>query len=152
MLSSLFISQIVNEVGRVLDRTGSGERVLVCEQARFGKALAAAGVPVVQLASKRRSLRRRTGPRVYAYATQLPVADASVSALVGFGLGQRPDWSGLLWEWARAVRSGGHVVMVDRADRAELTRRALCSGLIDIEQSSAGRYVITSGAVVKLPG
>lgn len=151
MLSSLFISQVVDEVRQLLERTGSQDRVVVCDQARFGNALAAGGVPVVQVAAKRRSLRRRSGARIYGSAASIPLADNSVSAVVGFGVGQLDDWTAQLSEWSRTIRPGGQVVMIDRSAAGELTRRALCGGLIDIEQRTASRYVITSGAVAKLP-
>ncbi len=151
MLSSLFITQVVSEVGHLLETSGTGDRVVVCDQSRFGRALAASGVSVVLLASKRRSLRRGTGGRVQGHASQLPLAAASVSALVSFGLGHREAWLPFLAEWSRAVRENGRIVLVDKSPPAELTRRALCGGLANIEQCHAGRYVITSGTVTKLP-
>lgn len=150
MLSSLFITQVVTEVGRILEGCEDAP-VIVCDQSRFGKALAANGLPVVQVASKRRSLRRKTGRRIYGHAGQLPLADASVGAIVGFGLGQTEHWQPVLAEWSRAIHEGGQIVLVDKSTPSELTRRVLCAGLANIEQSTAARYVITSGVVTKLP-
>jgi len=152
VLSSLFITQVVTEVGSLLERTHAGDRVVVCDQSRFGKALGATGVPVMHVAAKRGSLRRRDGQRIYGSAGRLPLADGSVSAVIGFGLGQHEHWQSILSEWARAVREDGQIVLVDKSPKTELTRRVLCSGLAGIEQQTAGRYVITSGAVTRLPG
>lgn len=79
----------------------------------------------------------------------LPLADGTLAALVGAGAGETPDGARLLAEWTRAVRHGGAVVLVDRAPREVLTRRALCAGLREIEQRMAGRLVVTSGLVFR---
>jgi hypothetical protein len=47
------------------------------------------------------------------------------------------------------VRDDGLVILL--GDEAEASsRRALCAGLVDIEQRSSGRFVLTSGRVKKL--
>ena len=52
--------------------------------------------------------------------------------------------------WARLVRDGGVLVLVDRGAPAVASRRALAAGVTDLEQRSAGRMVITSGVVSAL--
>ncbi|HKA87753.1 MAG TPA: hypothetical protein VKE22_08820 [Haliangiales bacterium] len=66
--------------------------------------------------------------------------DADVGAIVG-----EPQGDGELDRWVEAVRAGGAVVQVGREPREEATRRALCAGLVDIEQRVAGRWVVTIG-------
>ena len=51
---------------------------------------------------------------------------------------------------ARVVRDGGVIVFVDQGDAVEASRRALCSGLMEIEQRTAGRTIVTSGRVAHL--
>jgi hypothetical protein len=71
-------------------------------------------------------------------ATLAPGSD--VGAIVG-----EPHGDDELARWASAVRAGGAVLQVGRAPREEASRRALCAGLVDIEQRAAGRWVVTSG-------
>lgn len=56
----------------------------------------------------------------------------------------------MLAEWSRAVADGGLVVLVDRAPSIELSRRALCGGLAELQQRPAGRMTVTSGIVTEL--
>jgi hypothetical protein len=51
---------------------------------------------------------------------------------------------------ARVVRDGGVIVFVDKGDAVEASRRALCAGLVEIEQRTAGRTIVTSGRVAHL--
>lgn len=106
--------------------------------------------PVAPLATRARALRRARGRAARASAEALPLADGALAALVGAGAGERGDGAALLEAWARAVRDGGALVLVDRAPREEMTRRALAAGLRDIEQRVAGRLVVTSGVVRRL--
>jgi hypothetical protein len=71
-------------------------------------------------------------------AAFVPAAD--VGAIVG-----EPHDDDELARWAGAVRAGGAVLQVGRGPREEASRRALCAGLVDIEQRVAGRWVVTSG-------
>ena len=47
-------------------------------------------------------------------------------------------------------RHEGRVVFVDRGHAPEASRRALCSGLTEIQQRHAGRSTVTSGLVTHL--
>jgi hypothetical protein len=52
---------------------------------------------------------------------------------------------GSLEGWVQAVCEGGFLVLVDKGHPAVATRRALCAGLVDLEQRLAGKVVVTSG-------
>lgn len=122
--------------------------IAVLGQVRIGKAIEEHGHPVLLVANKPRGLRHANGAQVYSELDALPLTEHRLGGLVVFGIGQREDWGKVLKEWNRAVTQGGVVVLVDRVPPAELTRRALCSGLTDIEQRQTGRTIITSGRVM----
>lgn len=75
------------------------------------------------------------------------IEPASLAAVVGVDLAIEIAWEEALRGWSRVVRDGGAIVFVDRGHAYEASRRALCSGLTEIEQRRAGRAVITSGVV-----
>jgi hypothetical protein len=56
-----------------------------------------------------------------------------------------------LEEWIGALREGGVIVLVESGSREEAMRRALCAGLVELEQRVAGRAVVTSGRTRRLP-
>ena len=62
------------------------------------------------------------------------------------------DWEAAIAGWCQAVRNGGTLILVGRDSRTEQARRALCAGLVDLAQRTAGRAVVTSGRVRRLPG
>ena len=76
---------------------------------------------------------------VRAGAEALPCADAALAAVVAVRSADA------FAEWGRALRPGGALVMVGAGAEVELTRRALCAGLVDLEQRRVGRLVVTSG-------
>jgi len=90
-----------------------------------------------------RAARRVGGRALRANGAALPLADGALAALVGTGAAD----TDVLASWVRAVRDGGLVVLVDRVAPEEHTRRALCAGLVDLEQRTGGRHVVTSGRV-----
>jgi len=149
MFGSLFITQTVDAVSAALSTGDCQGAIVVVGQPRLGRALAERGHQVVVMSAKPRSLRRVAGERVYASAAALPVAEGAVAALVAVG-DSGGDGVALVGEWSRAVRGGGLVILVDRAPAVELSRRALCGGLAEIQQREAGRTVVTSGVVIKL--
>lgn len=155
MLGSLFIGQTVDTVVQALAAVGIGAdaesgMLAVLGQSRVGRALRELGYAVVIVAEKRKSLRRSGGDCVYGPLDDLPLADGGLAAVIGFEIGHSDDWQQRLAAWARVVRSGGALVLVDRASPSELTRRALCAGLTDIQQRQAGRTFITSGVIQRL--
>jgi hypothetical protein len=149
MFGALFITQTVDAVDAALAASDRAGAVGVFGLPRLAHALAARGRRVVVFAPRPRSLRRVAGDRVYASAAALPVAEGALSAWVAVGEVEG-DGVARVVEWSRAVRDGGLVILVDRAPAVELSRRALCGGLAEIEQREAGRTVVTSGVVVKL--
>jgi hypothetical protein len=152
VLGSWFLDKTAEAVDAALTDAGAGAPVAVVDHARLGQMLAERGRAVLQLAARPRSLRRLEGGRVYAAAGALPLAEAALGALIAVGVGELDDWQPRITEWSRAVRAGGVLVLIDRGPAAELTRRALCAGLADIRQRTAGRSFITTGAVVAIDG
>ena len=155
MLSLVFIAQTVQAVSDALRSAGVADEVLaVLDQPRLGRALAERGHRVVQVAARVKPLRRVAGDRVCGEWQALPFGDAGLAAVVALGIGQRDDWAEILASWSHVVRESGAIVMIDRTSGrvppSELTRRALCSGLAEIEQRQVGRTTVTSGRVRKL--
>lgn len=155
MLGSLFIGQTVETIAHALDAAridaaATGQfPLVVLGQPRVGRALRELGYRVVIAAQKRKALRRVSGERMCCDFDALPVADGSLAGIVAFDIGQSDSWQQQLSGWARAVRTDGALVLVDRASPAELTRRALCGGLLDIQQRQTGRTFVTSGLVAR---
>ena len=150
MVAGLFIGATADAVDRAL--AGTRGTVAVVGLPRLARALAERGRRVVAIADAPRALRRKRVDGAYASGAALPMQDSALAAVVGVGAGSVPAWAELLREWSRVVEEGGAVVMVDRGARPELSRRALCGGLMDLEQRVAGRTVITRGLVAKIPG
>ena len=146
MLSRLFVTPTALAIDEALRsagvRAGAG-RVAVIGPARVGRALAGRGHEVVQIVV-------RPGETPALTATEIAHADGGLAGVVGFGDGVRDDWSALLAGWARGLGDGGALVLVDRAPATELSRRALCGGLAEIQQRRAGRTWITSGLVTRV--
>jgi len=143
----LFLTQTVAAVGFALDAAEVSGRIAVIDWPRLGRQLSERQRDVLQVSPRLRSLRKQSGARVYADPAALPLGDASVAAVVCMGLGDDDRWQAVVGEYARVTREGGAIVMVDRAAATEMTRRALCAGLVEIEQRQAGRTVVTSGRV-----
>lgn len=170
MLLPWTAAPLTKAVARALRAAPEGRPVFVLGDGRLAQALAETGYRVVR-AGGDPSPRRRHAPDAICDEKRLPVASSTLSAVVGWAAGDREDWQELLAEWVRAVAPSGVVVLVDalsvsrlrpglgassgHARASELTRRALCAGLTDIEQRRAGRRMVTSGAVaaaLKLEG
>jgi SAM-dependent methyltransferase len=119
--------------------------VAVVGSPALAELLAQAGRRVAAVGRAERPLRRARHAAVRARAdlAGLPFADGALAALVA----APGDAAGALAELARAVRAGGLVVVLDTVPRDEASRRALCAGLVDLEQRAAGRAVVTSGRV-----
>lgn len=122
---SLFTGNAADEVRAALDRAGVSGRVAVVDNDRLARRLAEGGREVV--------------------AVEGALADAAYAAVVAGGLARADDWQARIAGWCRAVEPGGLVVLVDRGQATELARRALCGGLMAVEQRSAGRVLVTSG-------
>jgi len=119
---------------------GRGARLVVeaIAEARAGRGtVVVAGAPGLALVLRDRGLQVVAFGGGFGVET-LPFADAELAALVVRG----PEPPG---GWLRAVRPGGAVVLVGAPPAAEQSRRALCAGLVDLEQRRAGRLLVTSG-------
>lgn len=127
--------------------TARGGRVIVIDEVRLARALRERGFDVVAVASRLRPLARSAGARVCSSPSALPLADGCAGAVVALGIGGAEPWRPAIEALSRIVREGGVVVLVDRAEPTELSRRVLCGGLAGIEQRTAGRSCVTSGVV-----
>jgi hypothetical protein len=150
VFDGLFLNRTLTVVEAALRSAGAApdQPVAVIGNVRLGRALAERGRPVLVVDGDRKRLRRlKRGTPVLGDGAALPVAAGSLGAVIGLGAGGRDDWEAVLAEWSRAACDGGALVLVDRAPPAEMTKRALCAGLAEIEQRTAGRLVVTSGLV-----
>jgi hypothetical protein len=110
------------------------------------EASGAAGEPISVVGSPRlvRALARRGRQATLVSATEVAASpDDSLPALVAAGDGEFDP------AMVRAVRPGGALVFFATLSPVELSRRALCAGVVDVEQRSAGRYRVMSGRVWK---
>lgn len=107
-----------------LDAAGSAGEVVVLGSPKLARALGHLGKTVT-------------------HATEVAGGEDGIAALVA-ATDDEPQPG-----WTRAVRSGGAVVLVARLSSTELARRALCAGLVDLEERRAGRLLIVSGRVWK---
>ena len=149
MLDRLFLGPAIDAVAETLKAAPPGP-VAVVDQPRLARGLAERGLAVIAVGDDPRALKKLKVERVQARPDALPLADRRLAAIVGWGAGTREDWEPVIAEWSRAVADGGLVVMLDRADPSELSRRALCGGLAELQQRPAGRLVVTSGVVTDL--
>ena len=123
---SLFTGHAADEVRAALDRAGLSGRIAVIDNDRLARRLGDGGREVVQVDGG-------------------ALEEAGFGAVVAGGLARSEDWQEKIAAWCRAVAPGGLIVLVDRGQAAELSRRALCGGLSAVEQRAAGRVLVTSG-------
>lgn len=123
---SLFTGHAADQVREALDRARVSGRVAVIDNDRLARRLTDAGREVVNLGDA-------------------DLAEGGFAALVAGGLARVDDWQERITAWCRAVVPGGLIVLVDRGQATELSRRALCGGLTAVEQRVAGRVLVTSG-------
>lgn len=146
---SLFKRTTIAAIAGALDPAAMCQgAIAVLGDARIGRGLEQRGYRVVLVGDRPRSTRRTSALPTYERLDQLP-RDQALAGLVGADIGQRDDWDEALAGWIAAVTGGGAIVLVDRAPAADMTRRALCSGLVDIGQRQAGRTIVTSGRVTR---
>ncbi|WP_428265150.1 class I SAM-dependent methyltransferase [Haliangium sp.] len=151
MLDSLFVGSAAGAIDDALAAAGvDGGPVAVVGPLRLGRALAERGREVVQIVARPYKRGGAIARQVQAAPGALPLDDDSLRAVVAIEAGQRPDWDALLAEWRRVLADRGALVLIDRAAPIDMTRRALCGGLADIEQRRSGRKVVTSGRIIKL--
>ncbi|MCB9561367.1 MAG: hypothetical protein H6709_19145 [Kofleriaceae bacterium] len=151
MLDGLFLGPAIAAVADALRTAALADRpVAVVGHPALARGLAERGVAVIALDAAARPLRKLRDAAARSRLDALPIGDRRLGALVGWGVSGRADWEDVLAEWSRAVADGGLVVLVDRAPSIELSRRALCGGLAELQQRPAGRMTVTSGIVTEL--
>jgi hypothetical protein len=146
MLGALFVAPAASAVGEALRSAKAEGTVAVIGDARLAGSLAKQQRDVVAIGVSERAAKK--------LASALPdlssIADHSLAAVIGIAVATDDEWPHALREWRRVVRDGGSIVFVDRGHAPEAARRALCSGLTELEQRRSGRIVVTSGLVVHL--
>lgn len=146
MLDGLFVTPSVTAITEALTSAGATDGpIVVVGHAKLAAALADSR-EVIAVGVTARAAKRLTN--VHADTTALDAG--SCAAVVGADVTEDAQWAETLRAWSRIVRDGGAIVLVDRGNAAEASRRALCAGLGELEQRHAGRSVITSGLVTHL--
>lgn len=145
MLDGLFVTPAVTAIVEALASARATGKLAVIGNAKLAAALAD-GREVVAVGLSPRAARKQPG----ALADLGGIEDGSLAGVVGVDITVDDDWRAHLREWRRVVRDGGVIVFLDRGHAAEASRRALCSGLSELEQRHVGRAVVTSGLVTIL--
>jgi hypothetical protein len=146
VLDGLFVTPAVTAIAEALASTRADGKLAVVGNAKIATALTEAKRDVVPIAMSARAAKKLTN----ALADLSSTGDRSLAAVIGVDIASDDGWELTLREWSRVVRDGGAIVFVDRGHAPEASRRALCSGLSEIEQRHAGRVVVTSGLVTHL--
>ena len=146
MLDGLFVAPAVSAVSEALGAASTDGKLAVIGNAKLASALVASKRDVVAIGVSARAAKKLTN----AMADLTAIEDRSLAGVVGADIAVDDGWEITLGEWRRVVRDGGVLVFIDRGHAAEASRRALCSGLTEIEQRHVGRTVVTSGLVTHL--
>jgi len=145
VLDGLFVTPAVTAIAEALESAKADGKLAVVGNAKLVRALAN-GREVVPIGLSPRAAKK--------LPTALPdtstIEPGSLAAVIGVDIARDDAWADTLRAWTRVVRDGGAIVLVDRGRATEVTRRALCAGLSELEQRHAGRAVITSGLVSHL--
>ena len=139
MLDGLFVTPAVTAIVEALGSAKADGRLAVIGNAKLATAMAA-HYKVVPIGLSARAAKKH--PNALPDVSSL--AHGALAAVIAV------DVTTVDPEWSRVVRDGGVIVFVDRGHAARASRRAMCSGLTEIEQRHAGRTVITSGLVSHL--
>ena len=140
----LFVSGAASAVREALTAAAVTGPVAVVGAPKIARLLRDAGLNTVAVGDRSRPLRKLSGAAARARADALPLATGAAGAAVL----AEPVEDTTLRESTRIVRPDGLVALVSRADTVELTTRALCGGLMEIEQRQAGRIAVISGRVL----
>jgi hypothetical protein len=146
VLEGLFVTPAVTAIVEALASARADGTLAVVGHAKLAAALVEDKRDVLPIAMSERAAKKLTN----ALADLSSIQDRSLAAVVGVDVAVDDGWEITLREWTRVVRDGGAIVFVDRGHAPEASRRALCSGLTEIEQRHAGRAVVTSGLVTHL--
>ena len=142
VLDGLFVTPAVTAIAEALSSVHAEGTLAVVGNAKLAAALAAKHT-VLPIGLSPRAAKRLTN----ALADLSSIEDKSLAAVIGVDIAVDDGWELTLRDWTRVVKDGGAIVFVDRGHAPEASRRALCSGLTELEQRHAGRAVITSGLV-----
>lgn len=142
MLDGLFVTPAVTAIAEALTSAHVEGKLAVVGNAKLAGALAA-DHDVLPIGLSARAAKRLTN----ALADLSSIESQSLAAVIGVDVAVDDGWELTLRDWARVVRDGGAIVLVDRGHAPEASRRALCAGLSELEQRHAGRVVVTSGLV-----
>jgi hypothetical protein len=149
MLEGLFVTPsvtaIIEALGSPLGSSREEGPIAVVGNAKLAEALGGKREVIAVGVSERAA--KKLGKTLPDLAT---IEAGSLAAVIGVDLASAETGPATLREYARVVRDGGAVILVDRGHAPEASRRALCAGLAEIEQRRAGRTVITSGLVTHL--
>ncbi|MBA3451878.1 MAG: class I SAM-dependent methyltransferase [Deltaproteobacteria bacterium] len=147
MLDGLFVTPAVTAITEALASARADGKIVVIGNAKLAAALGeSAQREVIAVGMSPRAAKKLANT----LADTSSLEAGSLDAVIGIDVSTNPQWDATLREWARVVRDGGAVVMVDRGHAPEASRRALCAGFTEIEQRHAGRNVVTSGLVTHL--
>jgi len=145
VLDGLFVTPAVTAILEALGSARVDGKLAVVGNAKLAAALAA-DREVVAIGMSPRAA-KKLGATLADTATLDP---GSIAAVIGVDITDDEGWDATLRAWTRVVRDGGAIVMVDKGQAPEASRRALCAGLTEIEQRHAGRAIVTSGLVTHL--
>lgn len=126
---SIFLGSAVKEIAALLESAAVTGPVWVVDNPRLAKRLSDGELAVIESAE---------------------AADGPVAAAIVSGLARDEDWANTLAAITAHIAPGGLVILVDRGQAIELSRRALCGGLSDIGQLGAGRWLLTHGTLKAL--
>jgi hypothetical protein len=146
MLDGLFVTPAVTAIAEALGTANADGKLAVIGNAKVATALRDAKREVLPIGMSARAAKKLTDT----LADLSSIEDRSLAAVIGVDIATDDEWELRLREWTRVVRDGGTIVFIDRGRAPEAGRRALCSGLSEIEQRHAGRVVVTSGLVTHL--
>jgi hypothetical protein len=146
VLDGLFVTPAVTAITEALTSASANEGpIVVVGNAKLAAALGK-GREVIVVGVSPRAAKKLTAT--------LPdtgsIAGRSCAAVIGIDIVDDDTWQTTMHAWTRCVRDGGAIVIVDKGDSEEASRRALCAGLTEIEQRHAGRTIVTSGLVTHL--
>jgi hypothetical protein len=156
VLDGLFVTPAVTAIEEALASLEDVRRIAVVGHAKLASNLARDPeqrriLPVGMSGRAAAKLAKVAGVEPPLEREQLSTIDAgTLDAVVGVDIVDDAAWQDTLRAWTRVVRDGGAVVLVDRGSPSEASRRALCSGLTEIEQRHVGRVVVTSGLITHL--
>lgn len=142
MLDGLFVAPALAAVGELLRSAHVEGTIAIVGHAKLASALAKKQT-VITVGLSERAAKKFPG----ALGDFSSIEASSLAAVVGVDVAVDETWETALREWTRVVRDGGSIILVDRGHAPEASRRALCTGLMELQQRRSGRLVVTSGLV-----